>query len=236
MDKFQKLFWWSLVILLAICGFFFYQNAVQRATYKSEKKQFEQTLAEREGRIRTLKGKEEMWKDEAAQALARADQSAAESERLRAQMIEKDRENEELKGRVAAMPEDAIAAEFRLRLKMPETDIYRNAAGIQFSLLAARAGLLRMIDADYFTLTKEPLFEQRIAEKEKENGDLRETIADQATALAACDGIKGEWEKIKIDYRRILKKSESQAKWLRFTIGGTAVAVTIAGLVFILKK
>lgn len=236
LDEFQKHFWLGLLLFLLVSLLVFYRNAQLNSAYKQAKKDFELSLAEREARIGSLENEKAKWRREAEQNLKKANESAAEAKKIREAMAREEEENRKLRETIAVMPVDEIVSQFRLRLAVGESDVYRNELGFQFSIAAGRKALVRIADADYFSLVREPQYKALLAKNEEEKSELRGTIEKQDKALAASDAIELENKQIKIDYAELLKKSERQAKWLQFTIGGTTVAVVVAGLVFFLKK
>lgn len=232
-----KIFKWLCVaVFLLLTSILFLRNARMASDYKEAKKSFESSLAQAEARIGQLENEKAKWRREAEMNLKKADENATETKKIREAMAREEEENKKLQGAIAVMPIDEIVSQFRLRLAVGEDDVYRNQLGFQFSIAAGRKALLRIADADYFSLTREPYYKALLVKGEEEKSSLRGTIGDLNKALEASDGIENENKRIKIDYAELLKKSERQAKFLRFTIGGTTVAIVAAGLVLFLKR
>jgi hypothetical protein len=229
LDQVRKFGWLFAAFVILTIVFLFVRDLRLGAAYKVEKRVFKEKLERAEGEISRLSAERQAWMDKAAENLAAADSQAAKNKDLEAALATKSKENEALKKKIEAMPADDVVAETRIRLSVGAEDVYRNSLGIQFSLAAGRKNLSRLYDAD-FSLVKEQEFARVIDGQKREIASLRATISDQAGALNAGQGIIVQYEQLKIDYADILKKSERQARWLKFTIGGVAVAIAAGGL------
>lgn len=227
-DKILKTGWFIVVVFLAATFFLVLKNVRDRAAYKVEKEAFEQKLTAGEARITDLEGTEATAKADAKKYQEAADAEAAKRKADNEAWAKKAAvDNAAWQKKVGAMTADAVVEDIRAKLKLPAEDVYKNSFGVQFSLLGAKTNLLRLGDADYFTLTEKPKYIADIQSLGRENADLRAANKKQGEALAACDGIKDENKKIKADYAGILKTSENQAKWLRVTIPAGTVAIIV---------
>lgn len=229
---------WAWLILSGVCLLLlvlFIWDLRIGAAYKVDKANFKKELALRDREISRLLDEKQAWVQKAAENLAAADEQAARNRDLEAAKAAKDRENEELKKKIAAMPADEIVAETRKRLGVVETEVYKNGLGIQFTLMAARKNLAYLYDANFY-LVREQQFTLIIDGQKKEIVELRETIAGQQKAIEAGDLALSQYAQLKIAYAGILKKSEARAKWLRWTIGGVGTAVVGGGLYFLFVK
>ena len=220
----------AAVIFVGISVFLFVQDIRQKAVYKVEKQWFEERLKQKESDIKNLNEVQLNWMNAATIEKANAEKQAKINKELQEQLKKINIENEQQKVLIKKMTADEVVAETRKRLALSETDIWKNGFGVQFTLVGAKKNLLRLADADYFSLVREPKLLEIINGKDKEISGLRKTIFNYEKALTTCDEVKANYEKIKLDYADILKKSEKQTKWLKFTASGTVVAVGATAL------
>jgi hypothetical protein len=230
LDQLRKFAWLIIGILILIILLSFIQNLRQSAAYKVEKQNFEEKLKQSESDIKNLNEAQLNWMNAAMIEKANAEKQAKVNKELEEQLKKIKIENEQQKGLIEKMTADEVLIETRAKLSLSETDIWKNRFGVQFSLMGAKKNLLRLSDADYFTLVKEPILLKIIEGKDKQINSLNTAIINDENALKTCDEIKQKYSQIQISYADILKKSERQAKWLKFSIGGFAVAVTAGGL------
>lgn len=226
----------AAVIFVGISVFLFVQDIRQKAVYKVEKQWFEERLKQKESDIKNLNEVQLNWMNAATIEKANAEKQAKINKELQEQLKKINIENEQQKVLIKKMTADEVVAETRKRLALSETDIWKNGFGVQFTLVGAKKNLLRLADADYFSLVREPKLLEIIGGKDKEISDLRNAIFNDEKALTVCDEIKLKYDQIKIDYAGILKKSEKQAKWLNISYGTTAIAAIVTVLYILLRK
>ena len=220
----------AVVIFVVLSLFLFVKNIQKSAAYKVEKKNTEEKVKAGEARISDLEKSEAKHKAEAEKNKKVANEEAAKREADNKASEKKLKEqNEAWQKKVAAMTADAVVEDTRARLKLGEADIYKNSFGIQFSLVGAKVNLLRIADADSFTLDREPQYKLNEASFKRQIANLTKSNEDKDGAIADCDGTKTENIKIKAEKDGLLKKSEAQVRWLKISIpvAGTAVVVTL---------
>jgi hypothetical protein len=224
------------IIFIILAIFFFIEGQRKSAAYKVEKEQFKKELKQKEYDIKNLNEVQLNWMNAATIEKANAEKQAKTNKELQEQLIKTNIENEQQKRLIEKMVADEVVAETRKKLALSETDIWKNGFGVQFTLVGAKKNLLRLADADYFSLVREPKLLEIINGKDKEISDLRNAIFNDEKALSVCDKIKLKYDQIKIDYAGILKKSEKQAKWLNISYGTTAIAAIVTVLCVLLRK
>jgi len=221
----------AVVVFVILSIFLFVRDIQKSAAYKIEKKNTEEKIKAAEARISAAEKSEVEHKAEAAKNKKAADEEAVKREADNKASEKKLREqNEAWEKKVSAMTADAVVEDTRVRLKLGETDVYKNSFGVQFSLVGAKTNLLRIADADSFTLKKEPQYKKNEESFKEQIAKLMSSSDEDKKALADCDGTKEENKQIKIENDSLLKKSESQVKWLKITIPAAGIAILSAGL------
>ena len=236
LEMIRKYLWLGTAVFI-VCALVIFVNQQRNiAAYKVEKEQFKKELKQKESDIKNLNDVQLSWMNAATTEKANAEKQAKINKELQEQLTKTNIENEQQKRLIEKMVADEVVAETRKKLALSENDIWKNGFGIQFTLVGAKKNLLRLADADYFSLVREPKLLEIIGGKDKEISDLRNAIFNDEKALTVCDEIKLKYDQIKIDYAGILKKSEKQAKWLNISYGTTAIAAIVTVLYILLRK
>lgn len=234
LEQLRKWAWLIVAVLALVTVVLIVRTIRQSGAYAADKEAFEKTLAAGRAEIASLNEEKAAWAQRAAAYMAAAESEAEQRKAAEAAKAAKEKENAALKAKIAAMPDDQIVSETRTKLGVMETDVFKNAFGIQFSLSAGRKNLSRLYDAD-FSIVKEQEFTKLIDSYKAEVISLRGTIAAQARQIQLGEAVEAEYNSLMLSYGDILAKSERQAKWLKVTIGGVAVGVTAAGLYLIFR-
>jgi hypothetical protein len=236
LEMIRKYLWLGTAVFI-VCALVIFVNQQRNiAVYKVEKEQFKKELKQKESDIKNLNDVQLSWMNAATTEKANAEKQARANKELQEQLIKTNIENEQQKRLIEKMVADEVVAETRKKLALSETDIWKNGFGVQFTLVGAKKNLLRLADADYFSLVREPKLLEIINGKDKEISGLRKTIFNYEKALTTCDEVKSNYEKIQIDYANILKKSEKQTGLLRLSYGITITAVIVTALYILLRK
>lgn len=228
---------WVTLILIVVAGVLAYlaiRSLRRAAAYEAERAAFEDKLRTAETEISRYKSEADASHKIALEARREADLARQAEADVKNALHRSEAERAIAQARIATMTASNVVLELRTRLKMADAEIQETRAGIVFSLAAGRRGLSRIVDADEFEFSLIPQYKKLIDLKTQENEKLRVAIAAQDSENLALRGAITQYDKLKIDYANILKKSESQARLLKWTIGGGVIVVSIAGLLLLI--
>ena len=170
------------IVLSALIALSIY-SVLQDQNYKKKKAAWEAETAERVKRIAALEKELLKQTTTATEWRKKADETAAESVKLRNLLSQEKLAHARDLAKVAEMAPDAIVIETRYYLQVAPQEIMLKADGIQFTIHAGRKniGSLKTLD---FTLKKEvPRLELIITTKDTEIGDLRTSLQSAFNAM-----------------------------------------------------